>query len=88
MCIKQREHLMTVATQDKCVQVVTQWTLNALEGVELEENTIHFAAEQAMRDWDLYCGRDYPELPELNDDEWEGCLESVRDTVEYRLCDS
>jgi hypothetical protein len=76
---------MNLETQDTCVEWVKKWTLRQLEGQELTPDLIHLTTEQVMRDWDLYCGRDFPHLPELNDDEWDGCLESVRESVECEL---
>jgi len=76
---------LQLLSEETCVEWCVKWVLLRLEGCEVTEDTIHFVSEEVMRDWDLYCGRDYPKLPELTDSQWEGCLDSVRTLVEDKL---
>ena len=76
---------LQLQTEETCVTWCVKWVLQLLAGCEVTEDSIHLTSEQVMRDWDLYCGRDYPELPELTDSQWEGCLDSVRDLVADKL---
>ena len=75
---------LQLKTEETCVEWVLKWVMFHLQGYtmsELTEDKVYLTTEQVMRDWDLYCGRDYPELPELTDSQWEGCLESVIESV-------
>ena len=76
---------LQLQTEELCCDWSVKWTLQQLSGQEVTEELVYFTAEQVMRDWDLYCGRDYPELPELTEDQWEGCMESVIDRVSDAL---
>lgn len=72
-------------TEEVCCDWGVKWTLQQLSDQEVTENKLYLTVEQVMRDWDLYCGRDYPELPELTDSQWEGCMDSIIDRVSDKL---
>ena len=71
--------------QELCITWGVKYTLQQLSGQEISEDKIHLTAEEVMKDWDVYGLREYPELPQLSEAQWEGCLESVIDTVSYEL---
>ena len=60
-----------------------KWTELTLKDKEVvTEDTIYLAAEEVMRDYDLY--REEQSLPELTDDEWDDTLYAITEVLSYR----